>query len=152
MLTATYQREQLTEALISEVTPLISKHYKEIAHYQDIPLNPNWDQYLAIQENNASRLYTARDDNGVIIGYACFFVRHNPHYSTSLQAVNDVIFIDKERRGFGREFIAWCDEQLRADGVQVVYHHIKFAHDWSPILRRMGYEEQDKIMSRRLDR
>ena len=150
--TATYQREQLTDALIEEITPLLVRHYTEIAHYQDIKLDPDWSAYFNIQANGPMRIYTARAEDHALIGYSCFFVRYNPHYSRSLQAVNDVIFIDKERRGFGRQFIAWCDGQLKAEGVQVVYHHIKFAHDWSPILERMGYEAQDKIMSRRLDR
>jgi hypothetical protein len=148
---ATFAKELLTDHLISEFMPLLKEHYLEIAHYQDIEFDPDWDSYFAIQANGSLRIFTARDEAGKLIGYNCYFVRSNPHYRKSLQASNDVIFISKERRGFGTNFIAWCDEQLRAEGVQVTYHHVKFAHDWSPMLERLGYTKQDKIMSRRLD-
>lgn len=150
--TLVFLREPLTDALIAEVMPLLKEHYLEIAHYQDIELDPDWNQYFAIQANGALAIYTARMASGELLGYNCYFIRHNPHYKQSLQAANDVIFISKKHRGFGRSFIAWCDEQLRGLGVQVCYHHVKAAHDWSPLLERMGYEFQDKIMSRRLDR
>jgi len=146
----TFARETLTTELVDELLPLLRAHYLEIAHYQDIELDPDWDAYAVVQQNNALRVFTARQD-GKLVGYCAFFLRKNMHYRKSLQAVNDVIFISKDRRGFGSAFIDWCDEQLKAEGVQVVYHHIKFAHDWSPLLERKGNVQQDKIMSRRLD-
>ena len=145
-----FSLEQISESLLGEFMPLLSEHYLEIAHYKDIPLDPDWDRYRAIAAAGALRIFTARD-SGKLIVYSIFFVQRNPHYKTSLSAINDIIFIAKERRGFGRRFIAWCDEQLREIGVQVVVHHIKAAHDWSPMLERMGYDFQDKIMTRRLD-
>jgi len=148
----TFQKESLTDALILEIAPLLREHYQEVAHYLDIELDPDWSQYFTVQANGALRIFTARAEDHLLIGYNCYFVRHNPHYRKSFQAANDVIFISRQRRGFGRSFIAWCDEQLRAEGVQVAYHHVKAAHDWSEILVRMGYDFQDKIMSRRLDR
>ncbi len=147
-----FAREQLTDTLILEIGPLLRAHYHEIAHYQDIELDVDWAQYYMIQANQAMRVFTARAEDHLLVGYAVFFVRHNPHYRRSLQAVNDVIFIQKDRRGFGKSFIVWCDEQLKAEGVQVVMHHVKAAHDWTPVLARMGYDFQDKIMTRRLDR
>lgn len=151
-LPATFSRELLTDKLIAEFMPLLQEHYLEIAHYQDIELDPDWNAYMAMQANGAVRIFTARSaETGELIGYNCYFVRYNPHYRKSLQASNDVIFISKKHRGFGSAFIDWCDEQLRAEGVQVAYHHVKFAHDWSALLERKGYVKQDKIMSRRLD-
>ena len=60
-------------------------------------------------------------------------------------------FIDKEKRGFGGKFILWCDDELRKEGVQVVYHHIKAAHNWGKMIERLGYQLQDLIYCRRLD-
>jgi hypothetical protein len=98
------------------------------------------------------RTFTARDADGVLTGYCVFFVRHNIHYASSLQASQDVIYIDPERRGFGAEFILWCDQQLKEEGVQAVYHHVKQAHNFGPLLERFGYECVDLIYARRLDR
>lgn len=149
----TFQREQLTNAFILEISPLLREHYKEIAHYQDIELDVDWDAYFGAQERGQFVFYTARTaETGELIGYNAFFVRANPHYRKSIVAANDVIFISKERRGFGRSFIRWCDERLKSIGVQLVSHHIKFAHDWSAVLKRDGYEDMDKILVKRLDR
>ena len=78
--------------------------------------------------------------------------KNNLHYKQSLQAQQDLLFIDSEYRGRGMIFIKWCDDQLRTLGVQVVRHHIKLAHNWGKGLERLGYEAEDVIYSKRLDR
>lgn len=147
---ALFLKEPLTDGLIEEISPLLQEHYEEVAHYRDIPLAPDWTVYREMYRSGRFRIFTIRDQDRALIGYSAFFVYINPHYSC-LQAVNDVIFIRKDRRGGGKNFILWCDERLREEGVRVVYHHVKAAHDWTPMLKRMGYELQDLIMSRRLD-
>src|SRR5689334_18451912 len=86
----TFARETLTTELVDELLPLLRAHYLEIAHYQDIELDPDWDAYAVVQQNNALRVFTARQD-GKLVGYCAFFLRKNMHYRKSLQAVNDVI-------------------------------------------------------------
>ncbi len=149
-----YFRELLNDGLLEEVGPLLRAHWVEIAHYPDIPLDPDFNSYRALEAQGNLRVFTARDALAgmELVGYACFIVRANIHYRTSLQAVQDVLYIRPDRRGFGRDFISWCDEELRKDGVQVVYHHVKLAHDWGRLLERLGYERIETIWGRRLDR
>lgn len=138
--------------VIAEIAPLLHAHWKEIAHYQDIKLEPDWEAYRALNEAGILKVFTVRTANArVLIGYSVFFVRHNLHYSSSKQAVQDILFIHKDYRGAGRHFIRWCDQQLMADGVQAVYHHVKTAHNFGPLLERMGYELVDLIYAKRLD-
>lgn len=150
-----FQREVLTTQLFDELYPLLTAHWKAIAHYPDIPLAPAIDVYLASQDAGILNVYTLRDgDQGYQLrGYAVFFVRPNPHYSGSLQASQDILFIDPEARlgSLAIRFIKWCDTQLTAQGVQVVYHHSKVQHDFGKILTRIGYEAVDIIYARRLD-
>lgn len=134
--------------IIEEIEPLLHKHYEEIAHFKTIPLDPDYDQYLQLEELGVIRLFTARTDDGLLVGYAVFFVRANLHYKSSLQAAQDIIFIDPAHRGTGAKFILWCDEQLKAEGVQAVYHHVKKAHNFGPMLERFGYELVDLIYGR----
>ncbi len=131
--------------------PLLEKHYKEIAHYSDIELDPDYDAYVKMESMGAVRVFTARDDAGILVGYAIFFVRYNIHYKKSLQAHQDILFVDPARRGIGAKLIQWSDEQLRAEGVQAVYHHVKSAHNFGPLLERIGYQLVDLIYARRLD-
>lgn len=149
-----FQRETATPEFCEELKPLLSKHYLEIAHYQDIPLDPAFDQYCALEKAGALRVFTCRDETSRLIGYCIFFVKHNLHYQGSLQAVQDILFIDPEFRnaGFGARFIDFCDSQLRSEGVQVSYHHVKKAHNFGPLLEKLGYLEVDLIFGRRLDK
>ena len=147
-----FQRETVLN-VCEEIKPLLLKHWEEISHYKDIPLDPDWDGYLRIEESGALRIYTARDDENVLVGYAVFFIKHNLHYRTSLQALQDIIFIDPEKRGFGAKFILWTEKQLADEGVQVVFHHIKTKTPHTiDLFRRLGYENIDLILGKRLDK
>lgn len=133
----------------NEALPLVHKHYEEIAHFKDIPLDPDIILYQQFEESGLIRVFTIRK-MGILIGYSLYFFRPNPHYKMSLQAVQDVIFIEKEHRGIGSKFIAWCDEKLHSEGVQVVYHHVKVQHNFGPLLERQGYELIDLVYGKRL--
>ena len=146
-----FAHEPVTVDLCEEMLPLLNLHYHEIAHYKDIPLDPNFPAYIELDKANALRVYTARDSDNRLTGYSIYFVRYNLHYSGSLQAIQDVLYIDPTQRGFGAKFIIWCDKQLAAEGVDVVYHHVKKAHDFSPLLKRMGYDEIESVWGRRLN-
>jgi hypothetical protein len=151
-----FQREKADPVLFSELKPLLEEHWEEIAHYKDIPLEPDWDMYARLEDSGNMRVYTARiDDGGIdhgkLVGYAVFFIKNNIHYKSSKQASQDILFISKNRRGLGGRFILWCDEQLKNDGVQAVYHHVKQAHNFGPLLERFGYQLVDLIYARRLD-
>lgn len=145
-----FSEERIVDT-IEEAKPLLFKHWDEVAHYKDISLNPDFDLYIKMEEMGMTKCYIARDE-GKMAGYAVFFIKHHPHYKQSLFATQDIIFIDSERRGTGLFLIKFCDEELKKIGVQVVSHHIKFAHDWSKALERLGYEKQDIILTKRLDK
>lgn len=141
--------QQEDTSVYEEMKPLTVLHYEEIAHYKDIPLEPDLEMYHRIEEQGCLRLYTVREE-GELIGYSIFFLKENPHYKSSLQANQDIVFIRKDKRGQGREFLAWCDDQLKSDGVDVVYHHVKAAHNFGPLLERQGYNLVDLIYGKRL--
>lgn len=154
----TFQREKVWE-LWDEVIPLLIEHWKEIAHYKDITLDPDIEAYNAMEESGVLRMYTARRQSidllkGELIGYTAFFVRNNAHYRQSKQAVQDVLFLrDRDRLGFtGIKLIKFAEESLRDEGVQVIYHHVKIRHDvLGRLLERFGYEPVDVIYTKRLD-
>jgi hypothetical protein len=70
-----------------------------------------------------------------------------------LQATQDILFVLPEyRKGrVGIGLIKYCDQQLGAEDVQVVYQHVKLAHNFGPVLERMGYEAVDIIYAKRLN-
>ena len=143
--------KELNSSCFDEAKPLLEKHYQEIAHFKDIPLDPDWPAYIEMLKVGALRCYSARNSEGQLVGYAVFVVRRALHYVTSIQAFQDILFILPEYRGRGKKFILWCDEQLKSEGVQLVYHHIKAEHNFGPMMKRIGYSLVDLIYYRRLD-
>lgn len=150
-MTVKFAREFLHQVW-DESMPLVKAHYQEIAHYQDIELKPDRDRYMAIEDAGGVRLFTVREE-GRLIGYCLFLVSRHPHYMGSLQAMQDVLYLDPSLRGrlIGYRFINWCDEKLKADGVQVVMQHTKDTHNFGPMLERMGYEIMYHVFARRLN-
>jgi len=146
-----FNRESVIQ-IWDELMPLLEEHYVEISGNLDIPLDPDKERYAQLEDQGSFVCFTARGENNELLGYAAYFLAHNLHYKSSFQAVQDVIFISKERRGFGSSFIDYCDDELQEFGCQLVYHHVKFKHDWSPVLLRKGYKKADMILGKRLDR
>lgn len=137
----------------AEVAPLLQAQYLEVAHYQDIPLDPDVALYTALERDGQLRCYTARCD-GALVGYALFLVRHALHYKGSLQAMQDVLFLAKGYRvgATGINLIRFSEQQLAAEGVQVVYHHAKLTNRVGDLLTFMGYDLVDRIYAKRLDK
>jgi GNAT superfamily N-acetyltransferase len=143
-----YQRETMAQVL-DEIKPLLVLHWEEITHFKDVPLDPDYTAYARAEQAGKLRIFTVRDD-GVLIGYGIFFIG-NLHYKSTPIATQDILFIHPKYRGRGGRLIRYCDEQLQADGIRIVMHHIKVAHNWSALLERFGYEEVDRIYARRIE-
>lgn len=143
--------EAATPELISEITPLLFSHHEEIEHYKDIPLEPDFEAYVVSQRSGRLRIFTCRRD-GVLCGYSVFFVLRALHSKNSIQAIQDLLFLEKGSRnqGLGKAFIQWCDERMKEEGVQVVYQHLKARHNHGPLLETIGYELMDLVYARRL--
>lgn len=147
----TFQREK-ADTLIEEIKPLLDLHWNEISHYPDIPLDPDYEKYIEIEKTGTLRCFTVRLDNK-LIGYVIYFVCENLHYKSSLQAVQDILFIQPDQRGIllGMKLLKFANDELRNEGVQVDYQHIKAKHNFGPMLERLGYELVDLIYAKRLD-
>lgn len=148
-----FARETLSSIRGGQLEELLERHYREIAHFKDIALDIAWDVYAQAEELGKLRCFSARV-GGDLVGYLAHIVNWNPHYRSSLQAIQDVIFIAPERRGLfaGSRLIAYADACLTQEGVQAVYHHAKAAFPMDSILRRNGYALVDTLWAKRLDR
>lgn len=137
--------EVLTQ-LQSEVEPLLREHWSEVALYQDkVPLRVDWARYAALEKQNAYVFFTARRD-GELVGYAGWFVNEHMHYLGHSVAMNDVIYLKPAARGrTGLGLIRHSEYVLKVLGVDRILWHLKPDHDWSKILTRMGYTQEELI-------
>jgi GNAT superfamily N-acetyltransferase len=148
----TYQRESFEEAY-QDAAPLLVKHWAEISNNLDIALDVNIDAYIHGETNGLLRIYTARE-NGVMLGYLAMFVHKGLHYQQSVQATQDVFYVDPDHRGkmLGVRLLNFMEDQLRKEGVQVIHQHVKIKHPaLGQLLERRGYTAVETIYQRRLD-
>lgn len=137
--------------VIDEVRPLLEAHYEALTLNKDrVKLDPMWERYAALEAAGAFVVFTARDEAGKLVGYSAFFIQHHLHYAALKTAINDVLWLAPEqRRGVaGIRLIRYCEQQLMALGVDKLTWHIKFSLDWRPILNRMGYVDEEVVVSK----
>lgn len=151
-----FQLEKLEECR-AEIEPILrNEHWEEVGHYDDIPIDMQWDTYRQLQAEGKLRCYTIRgflnEEFGetVLMGYAFYLVGKHLHYRHTLVASQDILYVRPPYRGIGKSFIKWCDDQLKNDGVVTVTQHVKPWFDWGHMAEKLGYEKAETIYSRRL--
>lgn len=150
MKAATLARESFS-AWFVEALPILRCHWQELGQWPDIPLDVNLAAFQRLEAGGALRLYTARLD-GKLVGYALYVLQRSLHYRYML-AIEDVFYVERSRRGAytGMRLLKYADEQLRADGVDVVTHHVKLAHPMlGKLCEKIGYEPVETLWARRL--
>jgi len=147
-----YKKEDLTDAFIEEITPLLMAHKDELCLYDDFDFEPDWGTYKVLATAGVLAIFTARV-SGVLIGYSVYAVHPNLHYKSRLHAIQDVLYISPEYRGklMGLKLIRYADSVMKYEGVHLVTHHVKASNDFGPMLVRIGYELGDKLYNRRLN-
>lgn len=148
----TIRRESFSQC-VNDLLYLLPEHWKEVAHYKDkIPLSPMFEVYE--QLDKAGKLFNVimRED-GKVIGYSVYILNRHPHYSTCLCACNDILFLTPEKRNhnLGLKLILEADNLLIDAGINRITYHIKPEHDFSPLLKRLGYMQEEIMYGRFID-
>jgi GNAT superfamily N-acetyltransferase len=145
----TYQDERFAD-VIGEIKPLLEDHYEEIAVMKDkIKLNPNYQQYEVMEQNNMLHIATVRVD-GKLAGYCISFIVKHIHYQDCVQALNDILFVAKEYRhgSIGTRLIKYAEQRLTEIGAQIIHYHVKISHDFGLLMEKLGYACTEKIYSK----
>ena len=147
----TISLEKLTPELVIELTPLLEAHYTEISHFKDIPLKADWEKYFILEDTGLLKVFIARY-NKKIIGYVAYTIGINMHYSDVIQAIQDVLFVSPDNRGkmAGIKLLKESEKELKKLNVKLIVQHVKLAHDFSPMLKRLGYEDVEKLLIKRV--
>lgn len=141
--------EPYTRKLRDEIEPLAQAHAAEV-------LQPGYKitfphaSCIQLASLGKARCFTARS-NGQLIGYNGFLLVGELN-KESIIAEQVALFIKHDFRKFfnAMKFLRWCDEQLIKDGVNFVNQHVTEAVDYSPLLRRLGYNKTETIYRKQL--
>jgi hypothetical protein len=148
---AVFSREPLSPELVGEMVPLIAQHFHEIARFKDFKVEPEFLFYKQAEDAGALRIFCARLDS-TLIGYSVFTLARHPHFKATIQAHEELLYLGQVwRKGItGDRFIQFCDQQLAADGANVIYHTVTVERDFSALLLRRGYELSDRVYAKRV--
>lgn len=163
----TYQVEKFMDCY-DESIPMLEAHYLEIATDKHIkPLDIDIDKYLAMEEAGMLRIFTVRDQvmtneqiriagpdhhPGVLIGYFVSFVMKHMHYSQTTIALNDIMYLDPDRRGgtVGYRMMKKATDDLKNLGAEVLIIHMKVDYPFRSLLTKLGFhlteENWEKVL------
>jgi GNAT superfamily N-acetyltransferase len=115
-----YQSEALADCLDEMKAFLLQAHWEELALDKDkVPLDPNYDEYLKLDELKRLIVITVRD-RGTMIGYFLGFVGPALHYKSCFECAMDIFYIKPEYRkqGVGKGLFNYVEFTLKKMGVQ----------------------------------
>lgn len=138
-----FAAESYSEALVQEMMPLWIEHHGEVRQIE-AALDPHIDMYRALAAAQVLRIYTARSESK-LVGYQVFTITTHPHFKDRIQAVMDLLYLSPEARlgWMGYKFLTFVDEELRKEGVHLMFRAIAAKNDFGPLLERMGYRLAD---------
>ena len=144
-------RESYAEVL-DDIKLLLPEHKAELALYDDIPLDPEYEVYETLDRLKQVSIYTVRVSKK-LVGYAIYFVRKNPHYKGFVWATNDIVLIRKSHRrfGLGNALFSFIERDLREQGAHVIHTTAKTAHpELEMLLESRGHRHVEAGYSKRL--
>ena len=151
-----FAREYLADCM-DDIEPLLAAHYAEVGFTHrgrsgPLPLEIDWDAYRNLASVGILRGYTARLD-GALIAYAAFVVAaSNLHHKGLKCASLDVLSVVPAHRGLtGSRLMAYCERQLKAEGVSMMTICVPRQCDWTPLAERWGYEHVETYMQKGLN-
>jgi GNAT superfamily N-acetyltransferase len=124
----TYTWEPFSQ-IIREVAPLFVEHWRELALNQDdIPLDPDYDRYLAYEQAGILHVLTARTpEHGRLVGYAFCLLGPHLHYASTRFAHFDMFWLaPKYRAGWhGIRLIRNAERRMADLGAKIMTGAVK---------------------------
>lgn len=144
-------------ACLPEIKCLIPTHYEELSEHKlrGIPLDPNFDHYLA-RDARGEVILIALRDAGKLVGYLVSFITPGLHYQSCLTCSSDIFFVYPDSRGMQGGvllFQEWLREgHRRGANLMSAGFKTKHAKHVRPLLDAMGFFEAEIMFWKFLDK
>lgn len=136
----TFQEETLKQIRGRELDDMLKLHVEELSKFSS-KLDPDWNVYQKLEDNNLLHIVTARD-NEKLVGYYVSIIATHHHYKNSIIAENDIHYVLPEyRKGWlGYKFLKQVIQFLKKRKVDIILHTMKEDHSYLPITKRLGFK------------
>ena len=147
----TYQQEPLCK-FIPDVNSLVVLDWSEVGRPEaGYHLEPDWDLYQALENNNSLKVFTVRCE-GQLIGYFTVVISPSLHSKGSFVVSNDAIFLHPHYRNssIGIRLFKFVEDCIKEDGfgqLQITYTD---KYNISSLLTKLGYCKVETKFEKRL--
>jgi hypothetical protein len=152
--------EPFTLELAAEITPLGQECWDECSEIKKdtcayhgqrgLPIDPNNDQYVLMQNSNILIAMTLRDEGGILHGYALMLLYYSLHLKEELCGNVDTFYVRPDHRKYMPRFMSSVEEEFRSRGVSIVGWPVTLTGKLYQILKKRGYIADDIIMELKL--
>ena len=141
----------LSRGIIEEMGPLLDAHFMDTEKDRYAGVDGDWLAYQNLQDRGMFYFYTLRVD-GVLAGYVGYLLSPSLHHKAVLGALCDLIYVAPIFRGkmFASKMMRIAEKDMKELGAQEIMQSVKVAHDFGPILERLGYEMIEHVYSKRI--
>lgn len=141
-----------------ELAPLLVRQQDEVGKaYQDF--DPDWNRYFEYERAGLLRIWTARDEHGVLVGYFVGLFVHGLHAASTRHCYADLFWLAPEWRDglLGLRFLRSVVQACEGLRVQVLRWETNdtFMPDGNGrsrvarLLERLGFEQVGTVMQKR---
>ena len=144
----TFQIEKFAD-IIPEIKTLIDGHRDEVSVFSNAvaPLDPDWEAYIKLENNEALFTYTARDDKlgDMLVGYYIAFISTHIHYRHTLVSDMDIIYLHPAKRDgmMGYKLLKKAEQELESMGVEIIIMSVKANTGVDKLAIRLGHKPMD---------
>ncbi len=144
-------RANLTGAFVAEVGPMLLDHAEELVVHGGEAAAPNWEVYHRLNIAGLLWVFSARDPDGLLVGYLSYIIEPSPHCADVYTAYQDVFYVMPHARGkfVGPRLLSFAEKALKPL-VRVIRQEISVTNNFAPMLIRKGYELTGLVYSKEL--
>ena len=138
----TFQKETFKEMFGETFVQLIKESWSETGMFhKSFPLNPRWDMYRFLDDNDTLFVYTARKINTRnLVGYFIAVITEHNYYKDVWVAEADAFYLKPEHRTglTGYKFLKTIIRELK-EQVNIIFLPVNIQRDLSKLLNRLGF-------------
>lgn len=133
-----YAQERLAAA-VGDMRVMVPAQYAHTGD-TDLPLDPNWQVYSALESKGAAGLFIARNDNRAIGYCACLLHPHMNSKGVLVGTISTYYVEECPTRGLiMRSLLRKASDWLIGKGAKQVYAETEYRHSAGVLLERMGF-------------
>lgn len=137
--------------IYEEMLPLLEAHFDEVGVYKEFTLDPEWNTYSCLEDEEDLVCYTVRD-NGKLVGYVVYIMHPSLHYKDETFAEMDVIYLDPNYRGgtTAAQLLMDAEDYCYNHGATMITMRMKVYLAFETLAKDLSYDKMEYVYTKYL--